>query len=452
MRERATTPASRAILVVLILALVPLTGAGGPPPAFPIGVSADHRHLEDQAGRPFLVVGDTAWSLIAQLGDDDIARYLDDRAGRGFNAIIVNLIEHKFATSAPAARDGIAPFLAPGDFTRPNPAYFGRAHRVIEQAARRGISVWLCPSYLGWGGGDEGFFKEIAAAGPEALRAYGRFLGERFKDLPNVVWMMGGDYAMPESERWTGEELAAGLQEGGARQLMTAHGGQSSAVSTFGDRPWIAVDTVYSYLKELHVPLLDTYRRQPIRPFVLIETIYEGEHDALPERIRQQAWTSMLCGAAGQFFGNNPIWHFDGPTLFPFKGDWHLALDGVGSRDMARLGAFFAVRRWTELAPDRDGTLVASQGPSGPAPVAASTADGRLTVVYIPANGGTRIDLTLNLHLLAGTLTARWFNPAQDGPLREEGSVIINADGQRLATPGDNGAGANDWVLVLEGR
>lgn len=397
------------------------------------------------------MVGDSAWSLIAQLGEDDIARYLDDRAHRGFNALIVSLIEHKFASHAPANRAGVSPFLAPGDFARPSPAYFDYAHAAIAQAERRGISVWICPAYLGWGGGDEGFFTEIRTAGPAALRSYGRFVGDRFKDLPNIVWMLGGDYALPPSERWAGEELAAGLREGGATQVMTAHGGQTSGVDTYGDRPWLAVDTVYSYLDDLRAPLRAGYERRPVRPFVLIETIYEGEHDARPERIRRQAWTAMLSGAAGQFFGNNPIWHFDGPTLFPFQGDWRQALGSAGSRDIARLGAFFGARRWADLEPDRDTSLVRSASDSWPSPVAARTLDGRLAIVYIPAIGGAPRDLMLDLRGLAPWLTARWFNPAKDDALIDESAVKANTDG-RVRTPGDNGTGANDWVLVVEAR
>jgi hypothetical protein len=203
--------------------------------------------------------------------------------------------------------DGVAPFLKPGDFTQPNPAYFDYAHRAVAAANQRGITVWLCPAYLGWGGGDEGFFKEIKAAGPAVLRGYGRFVGERFKDLPNLVWMVGGDYALPEAERWAGAELALGLRDGGATQLITAHGGQTTAVETFGDQPWLAVDTVYRYQSDLWRPLQANYGRRPVRPFVLIESTYEGEHDAKPEQIWRQAWWAMLNGACGQFFGNNPL-------------------------------------------------------------------------------------------------------------------------------------------------
>jgi len=39
--------------------------------------------------------------------------------------------------------------------------------------------------------------------------------------------------------------VALGLRDGGAQQLITAHGGQTAAVDTFGDQPWLALDTVY---------------------------------------------------------------------------------------------------------------------------------------------------------------------------------------------------------------
>lgn len=440
------------LLAPLLDALFVGSLRGAVPAEFPLRVSAERRQLVGHAGKPFLVLGDTAWSLIAQLSEADIARYLDDRARRGFNAIIVNLIEHKFASRAPALRDGTPPFLKPGDLAQPNPAYFDFAHRAIAAARRRGISVWLCPAYLGWGGGDEGWFKEIKAAGPAALRRYGRFVGGRFADLPNIVWTLGGDFALPPAERWTGDELAAGLREGGARQLMTAHGGQTAATETFGDAPWLAVDTVYSYAADLYRPLLAAYARQPVRPCVLIETTYEGEHDARPEQIRRQAWWAMLSGAAGQFFGNNPIWHFDGPTLFPHRDTWQQALDSTGTRDAARLGAFFAARHLPALVPDLDNKLVVDAGGGTAHVMAARSPDGRLTGIYVPATGEESRSLTLNLAGLTLPVTATWFNPAKGAAGPTPGPVFSTSGQQTLQTPGDNGTGVNDWVLTLETR
>jgi hypothetical protein len=419
---------------------------------FPLRVSQNRRYLETADGRPFLVVGDTPWSLVAQLREEEAAEYLDDRRARGFTAIIVNLIEHKFAARAPAKIDGERPFLQDGDFTRPSPAYFKAARRVIQAAEARGISAWICPAYLGWDGGDEGFFREVQAAGPKALRVYGSYVGKLFRDQANVVWMVGGDYAVPEALRWTGYELAEGLREGGARQLITAHGGQTSAVATFGDQTWLAVDTVYSYRPDLWKEFRAAYGNVPVRPFVLIESTYEGEHGAQPDRIRRQAWWAMLNGACGQFFGNNPIWYFDGPGFEHWRStpSWREALDLPGSRDMARLGRFFRALPWHELVPDlQDGLVSDGSGDDTARATAAHTPDWRLAVIYVPSTPSPR-ELVLDLTRFSGRVKGRWSNPAVDGPDVPLEPPLDAGTVRRLVTPGDNGSGAGDWVLVLE--
>lgn len=416
-------------------------------------VSGNHRYLVDQKGDPFLVVGDSPWSLIAQLDQKDIELYLRDRQEKGFNSIIVNLIEHKFCTTPPRTRSGLAPFNTPGDFSTPNAAYFDFAHEVIEKAGAHGIVVWLAPAYLGYGGGDEGFFQEIKAGGREKLRAYGRFVGQRFRDLPNIVWILGGDYTPGKADQWTVTELAAAIHEQDPAHLMTAHHSpESSAVAAFGEQEWLAVNTVYGYERTLFRPMLAEYRRQPVRPFVLLETTYEGEHDSTPDQIRRQAYWAMLAGACGQFFGDNPIWHFDGPGLFPATMTWQQALDSTGSRDMALLRKLFLELPWDRLVPEEDHALVADGYGSGPGTtLAAKTADGRLALVYVPATGTSGRELTVTLGTLAGPVTAHWYNPATGKAVGIVGSPFAGAEA-RLHTPGDNGTGADDWVLILAGR
>ena len=86
-------------------------------------------------------------------------------------------------------------------------------------------------------------------------------------------------------------------------------------MAAFGEQAWLAINNFYGSEKPLFRPMLAEYMRQPARPFVLLETTYEGEHDSTPDQIRRQAYWAMLSGACGQFFGNNPVWHFDGPGL-----------------------------------------------------------------------------------------------------------------------------------------
>jgi hypothetical protein len=175
---------------------------------------------------------------------------------------------------------------------------------------------------------------------------------------------------------------------------------------------------------------------RPTRPVVLIETIYEGEHDSKPDQIRRQAWQTMLSGAAGQFFGNNPIWHFDGPTLFPFMGDWKQALDSSGSRDMSRLARFFGSREWWMLAPQ-----------PGDATVTIASAGNTFRVIYIAGDGST-IPQDVMLPVPALAPSAQWFNPARDAPLQHVEAPGATGGGTHVRTPGDNGTGTNDWVIV----
>jgi hypothetical protein len=306
---------------------------------FPLKLAENRRFLVDQKGEPFLVVGDTAWSLIGQLGQGEIDRYLEDRRKRGFNSIIVNLIEHKFCTDPPRTHAGLAPFAKQGDFSTPSPYYFNFAHKVVKQANDHGIIVWLFPAYLGFGGGDEGWFREMKASGRAKLRTYGRFVGRRFVDLPNIIWVLGGDFTPKKEDEWTIAEVAEGILEEDSKHLMSGHGSPGdSAIAALGDQKWLAINSVYSYSKTLFRSIQTEHQRFPIRAFVLMESTYEGEHDSTPEQIRRQAYWAILGGACGQFFGNNPIWHFNGPGLFPANSTWPKDLDGTGSRDMARLG------------------------------------------------------------------------------------------------------------------
>ena len=107
----------------------------------PFRVSENHRFIADLHGTPFLLQGDAAWSLIANATKEDVKVYLQNRRSKGFNAILVNLIEHKFAKSAPKNAYGEAPFPDPSDLGVTNEKYFEYADWVI---GGQGRTAWWC--------------------------------------------------------------------------------------------------------------------------------------------------------------------------------------------------------------------------------------------------------------------------------------------------------------------
>jgi len=423
-------------------------------PAFPLKLSADRRYLVDQRETPFLVVGDSPWSLIVEPTPEQADQYLDDRHSKGFNLLLVNLIEHKFSSQPPKLRDGTPPFTTPGDFGTPNEAYFGYAEEVVRKAAKRGIALLLCPAYLGYGGGDDGFYQEMLRNGPEKIRAYGRYVGRRFRDHPNLVWIVGGDFAPPPDQRWTVDEVAAGIREEDKVHLMTVHCGPGdAAAAAYGDRSWLQLNNVYHYREDLYAACLEQDSRSPRMPYFLVETAYEGEHNASPARIRRQAYWPLLCGAFGTLYGNSPVWHFGSRGVYDRGGDWVAALNSRGAQDTARLAAAFRARPWWQLRPDHDHKVVtAGYGTFGKLDyvTAASTSDGTLVLSYVPSTDTGPREFTVDMSQLASRLTAQWYNPTTGRYTAIPGSPFPNAGMRTFTTPGDNGTGTNDWLLVLE--
>lgn len=422
--------------------------------AWPLKVSGDGRYLVDQNEQPFLLVGDSPWSLIVEPPAAQAERYLDDRKAKGFTALLVNLLEHKFATQPPKLRDGTPPFTTPGDFDTLNEAYFRHAERIVRQAGERGLAVLLCPAYLGYGGGEDGFFQEMLRNGPQKIRGYGRAVGRRFRSHPNVIWIVGGDFTPPPEQRWTVDELAAGLREEDPAHLITVHyGPNTAAAAIYGDRSWLQLNSVYDYREDLYEPCLEQDSRSPRLPYFLLETAYEGEHQASAARIRRQAFWPLLSGAFGVLYGNSPIWHFGSRGVYDRGGDWVAALNSRGAEDMARLIAAFRQRPWWQLRPDRDQRLVtAGGGTFGQLDyvTAARSEDGTLGLAYVPSTGTDRREFTLDLTRFRGPVTARWFNPTDGRYTAIQASPFDHRQPQRLTTPGNNGTGDNDWLLIMD--
>lgn len=414
---------------------------------FPVSVSLGERHLRDAAGGRFLLTGDSAWSLIGELTREDAELYLDDRRARGFNAILVSLIEYRFARNAPANAYGVPPFARRGAFDEPNEAYFDHADWVIRRAAEKGLLVLLAPAYIGNVGHDEGWYGLMEAAGVDKLARYGRYLGRRYHGFENILWVHGGD-ANPADKRLV-RAIAEGIKSVPSRQLHTAHAGPgTAALEYWAGEPWLELDTVYAY-DNVHKATLRQFARPERLPIIMIESRYENEHGISPKQLRAQAYHAMLAGAAGQVFGNNPIWHFSGPGLFPVGQTWQQALDSPGARAMSNLAALLSSIAWWRLSPDVAGVRTERlfADPVGRFVSAARGDDRSIAAIYLDSASTVAVDLS---QLAGPRLRVRWFDPvaglfhaASRADVDPSGVVLFRVDRR-------NSGGDDDWVLLLE--
>jgi hypothetical protein len=423
--------------------------AGGA--AFPLKASANDRYLVDQNNAPFLMVGDAPQAMVGNLSVEDAKYFIADRAKYGINALWVNLLcdAYTACNSDGTTWDGIPPFTTPGDLSTPNPAYFDRAAAMIRIAEGAGMVVLLDPIETG------GWLSVLEANGVNKARAYGRFLGSRYRDFPNIIWLSGNDFQSWQDhyDNALVAAVAEGIRDVSPNALQTIE--LNYLVSASLDDPkWRTIaglDAVYTY-RPTYAKELSEYKRKNFKPTFLVEANYEFEHNggtdggSLRNLRRQEYWTA-LSGTTGQLYGSHYSW-----TL---TGDWKQRLDTIGIRQLSWMHRLFAARDWPDLAPDRAHQVLTHGyghfSQSDPIPqdtyaTAAATPDGKLALAYLPDIRKVTIDMAK----FSSPVTARWFDPTNNSFQTVKGSPFPNSGSRRFAPPGSNSMGDGDWLLDLE--
>ena len=402
---------------------------------FPLRTEAGTRYLVDASGKPFFIHGDAAWSLISRASAAEADRYLAVRSGQGFNAVLVELMEHQFQPDSLRSVHGFGPFLTPGDYSTPNEAYFAHAEVIIRDALEKGILVVLTPSYMGYQGGDEGWYREMSANGVAKLEAFGRYVATRFAAYPNILWVQGGDYDPPD--RALLNAIPDGIRSFNQTWLHTFHGGRgTSALGFLGtDAKWLGCNDIYTDETNVVQKAYLEYNRSSM-PFFLIEDRYEGDKNATALTLRWQAYQAVLSGAAGHIMGNSEVW--------AYGSGWQSAVNNGDATAMRNLRQLLESHQWWTLQPDTRGALLTAGTLEGANRAAAAMSrDRTVALIYTPTARG----LTVNLSSMAGPrINARWYNPAS-GEYSPAGDAPFDANAQAVRTFTPTAAG--DWVLEL---
>ena len=442
--------------IVLATAFLMMTAAGSAAPNR-LQVSANGRFLQYDDGKPFFYLADTAWELFHRLNREEAARYLEDRARKGFTAIQAVALAELDGLTTPNAYGALP--LVDKNPTRPNEAYFTHVDFIVDKAEALGMFVGFLPTWgKYWKTGEFKIFDR------ESARAYGLFLGRRYKDR-SIIWIMGGDQnvATPE-ERAIVDAMAEGLKAGdGGSHLITFHPrgpGQSSL--QLQDARWLDFhmsqsshgardhDTGLFAEHDLALtpprPTLDGEPRYETMPV----GFYLRDHDRLDrfddDDVRQAAWWSVMAGACGHTYGNNNIWQMWQAGRAPIlhaSTPWQEALDHPGATQMGYLRKFMEAHAFHTLVPDQ---RVIANGPlEGGAKIrAARAADGSLAVVYSAQGASFTLDKSL---IKAPRVKESWFDPRYG--VTYEFHTTDNFGFQTYQPP-SSGRG-RDWVLLLEG-
>lgn len=422
----------------------------------PLQVAPSKRHLQWADGTPFFYLGDTAWELFHRLDREEATRYLEDRARKGFTVIQAVALAELDGLTVPNPYGHVP--LVDRDPRRPGEDYFAHVDFIVSKAESLGLVVGMLPTWgKYWKTGDAKIFT------PDSARAYGEFIGRRYRDRP-IIWILGGDQNVDTAEeRALIDAMAAGIAAGdGGRHLMTFHPrgpGQSS--SQLNDATWLDFHmTQSSHGARDHDTGLfidQDLAATPPRPAIDGEPRYEHipvgfylrDHNRLDrfddDDVRQAAWWAVMAGAFGHTYGHNSVWQMWQPGRTPVIHaaiPWQEALDHPGARQMGLLRRFMESRGFERLKPDT--TSVVDAPRQGGAKVRAlRAADGSSLIVYTPQGEPFTIDRAV----IAGTrIRQSWFDPRYGVTYDLH---TTDTRGFQTFTPPTSGRG-QDWVLVLE--
>lgn len=432
-----------------------VTGPASAAPVYPLKKSANARYLVDQNDVPYLITGDSPQSLIVNLSEADAEAFLADREALGFNTVWINLLcnTYTFGRADGSTFDGVLPFTNKIPLTTwynlgtPNEAYFAHVDRVLNLAAQHGLLVFLAPIETG------GWLNTILENGTNRCRAFGQYLGNRYKNFDNIIWISGNDYKQVDWSSPTVDPVvravALGIQDNDSGHIHTIELNYqvSGSLDNSSWAPIIALNATYSYYPTYAQVLVD-YNRTNFLPIFMVEANYEFENEWVNNASgRRQEYWSLLSGATGQLYGN----HYTSQ----FISGWKTHLDTPGAIQFGYVKTLFAPRRWYDLIPDQNhsvvtagyGTFLSTGSVNGSDyATAARTADGALVMVYLP----TRRTVTVDMSKLSAPATARWYDPSTGTYVAIAGSPFTNTGPRGFTPSGNNAAGDGDWVLVLE--
>lgn len=410
---------------------------------FPLAVSANGRYLQTAGGEPFLINGDTPWQLVGNCTTAEITEYLEDRASKLFNALLIETPTAYFATQTPLYnnRNGDAPFTSTSystaSFDSLNEDYWAIVDHAVNEANRLGIAMFMSPAYLGFVGGEQGWNVQVNAESDADLQTYGATLATRYASQANVVWVMGGDYNAPNvAKQWN---IALGIRSVNPAALITYHGGRpTSAYANAAGQTGFNLNNIYTDGVEYTYAATEYARSGPL-PFFLIEGHYESGDNA--QLIRRQAYATILSGGCGHFYANSQLWGLGGYGFYSTAAAAMAAqLNSTGALDMAHVATLFAAYDWSLLVPKTDSSLITTALGSGDARIIGALAsDGSFAMIWTPSQ-----NFTVSMSVFASSsVRARWFNPTDGSYSTASGSPFNNTGTQAFTAPGER-------VLVLD--
>lgn len=423
-----------------------------------LSISENRRYLME-GDKPFFWLGDTAWLMLLKLDEDEIYTYLRNRKEKGYNVIQTVLIQ---------SLQDVESSLAPGRKDVKKSEYWKFVDRVLNMAEQMGLYIGLLPAW--------GSLVKSNILNMETMRTYANFLGKRYQNRKNLIWILGGDVRGDVGYDvfcMEGEILKSYNPE----RIIAYHPfGRTSSSLWFHNEPWLDMNLFQSGHRRYDQASLDEWDDNAeketffgednwkyvdrdlsydiVKPTLDAEPSYEGIPQGLhnPRNpyweewdVRRYAYWSVFAGAAGHTYGSNSIMQlyddFSKPGAYGVRELWQDAMHHPGCAQLKYLKDLMESVDFINGKAD-DSLLLFGQKERYHRIAVFAGEDYILCYDYMGD------EFLLDLRRFQNMeLDAWWMDPRNNSL-----SYITTIKGQEkwLASPVARKEKANDWVLILK--
>ncbi len=454
-----------------------ITGLGGTPgPGW----------FTDSNGHPKLWVATETWGLPINAGqwngsgggtvDQDYDNFFSQRAAQGFTVCMTDPVWTNHGTAYNGKTwDGLTPLA--GGSTDPssaglNSTFWARIDYMFTSAESNGITIGLDIANIG----DDlvsGQWQNSWTSGQ--WQSWGALLGARYKNQPNLVWLVGNDMFSPYSDTTLAAVYTGVTGTGDTHMWGAWYNAETTSrytTDTNTAEPWGTSNSAFNFGYTYNAGYFNI-------EYQYTEVADEGAANLLPvmwgdgffwngssgagydstqdRALRQEWWWTLASGARGILGEAENVYPWSASACpGNVTGDWFFANNAANI-----VTAFTGLGEWHKLIPDTGNALVtagrgtrvtgyASGGSGGqyePAftnnyVAASKTPDGTLAVMYLPAH----TTITVNQSLMAPGYSATWIDPVTGAKTAATPGATYNSTAK-----GTNSQGDPDWVLVLQG-
>jgi len=425
-------------------------------------VSDNKRFLQHENGTPFFWLGETAWLLPCRSDRNEVDYFMSETSKNGYNVVQISVLH-----TIPSINN-YGDWALPDGFNFENIDkageynYWQHVDYIVERAQSKGIYIGLV---CVWGGPVQQEQMSVADA-----KKYGKFLAERYRKYPNIIWLIGGDIRGDvQTEVW--QTLAKTIKAIDNDHLMTFHPrGRTISTTWFNNEDWLDFNMFQSGHRRYGQRFGDgdypieenteedswrfverSFEARPLKPIIDGEPSYEdipqGLHDEnerywQAEDVRRYAYWSVFAGSFGHTYGHNSTMQMlrqGYQAAFGAKQPWWEALHDTGCRQMKYVKTLIMAFPFFDRISDQS-VITSKNGVQYERAIATRGND--YILIYNYTNRLIEVDMTK----ISGAKKKAWWYSPVDGKT----TYIGEFDNGKQTFIHDSGYRAgNDWVLII---